>query len=285
MGRSFKNIRETIIIGPGCKELILPDIDFLSQIGILFGGQSNVNADYLIFRPNPYYNQMIYTFDGMGQSLEDDQEIDIPPRTLFVTHYGRAQHYKTKGKSWSFLWFWIAENHGWDIVKKHNIIGPAKFGNEVLWIFNQLLRENAKLTSGSKTIVQSLCDLLSQYLREELRTEMNIYQQEILEKLNSLVGRIYADPQSPWDVESLSEQSGLFLSKSHFMKVFIENMGVTPIKMVTRIRMETAANLLKNTSYNLSTISAKIGYSTPYAFSDAFKRWFGVSPKEYRKGV
>lgn len=285
MGRIFKNIRETLIIGSECKEFFLPDIDFLTQTGILFGGLSHTKSDYVIERTNPYYHQMIFTYQGLGQTIEDGKPKEIKPGTLFVTKAGQPQYYKIKDNTWNFLWFWVADTHEWEVIRKQNILRPAKFKDELLWVFNHLRIEHSKISFSSKMIIQCLCDLLLQYLREEIHIEMDLYQQEILEKLNALVQKIYADIKYPWDVKTLSEESGLYLSKSHFIKIFIENMGLTPMRMVTKIRMEIAANLLKNTTDNLSKIAYTIGYNTPYAFSDAFKRWFGVSPKQYRKNA
>jgi len=43
-----------------------------------------------------------------------------------------------------------------------------------------------------------------------------------------------------------------------------------------------AADLLCQADETVSTVAEKVGYSTPFAFSAAFKRVRGMSPQEYR---
>lgn len=48
-------------------------------------------------------------------------------------------------------------------------------------------------------------------------------------------------------------------------------------------RMHEAARRLKQTSASIQNICSEVGYSTPANFSTAFKKYFGVSPRQYRK--
>ena len=47
-------------------------------------------------------------------------------------------------------------------------------------------------------------------------------------------------------------------------------------------RMAMAADLLCQADETVSTVAEKVGYSTPFAFSAAFKRVRGISPQEHR---
>jgi len=48
------------------------------------------------------------------------------------------------------------------------------------------------------------------------------------------------------------------------------------------LRLATAADLLCQPGETVGTVAEKIGYSSPYSFSSAFKRVRGMSPKEHR---
>ena len=48
-------------------------------------------------------------------------------------------------------------------------------------------------------------------------------------------------------------------------------------------RMANAQMLLETTSYNITEISALVGYDNPLYFSRVFKKQKGISPSEYRK--
>ena len=47
--------------------------------------------------------------------------------------------------------------------------------------------------------------------------------------------------------------------------------------------MNNAESLLETTDYNVTEITAIIGYDNPLYFSRLFKKHKGVSPSEYRK--
>ncbi|ESU50526.1 AraC family transcriptional regulator [Streptomyces sp. HCCB10043] len=53
---------------------------------------------------------------------------------------------------------------------------------------------------------------------------------------------------------------------------------------LTGWRLAVAADLLRESDATVEAVARKVGYSTPFAFSAAFKRVRGVSPQEYRVG-
>lgn len=50
-----------------------------------------------------------------------------------------------------------------------------------------------------------------------------------------------------------------------------------------RQRMERAVVLLKDLQYRVSDISDMVGYSNPFNFTRTFKKYYGKTPKEYRR--
>lgn len=73
------------------------------------------------------------------------------------------------------------------------------------------------------------------------------------------------------------------MSVSWFLRNFKEVTKRSPAQYLLNIRLENAVNLLKTTSYNVTEISAIIGYNDPFYFSRLFKKHKGVSPTDYRK--
>ncbi|EFC83605.1 transcriptional regulator, AraC family [Parafrankia sp. EUN1f] len=48
--------------------------------------------------------------------------------------------------------------------------------------------------------------------------------------------------------------------------------------------MTTAARLLRESDAPLSTVAARVGYTSEFAFASAFKRCYGTAPGKYRHG-
>jgi len=67
--------------------------------------------------------------------------------------------------------------------------------------------------------------------------------------------------------------------KNYFRGIYGQNISV----YLRELRMNTAANLLADTSLSVSVIAAQVGYQNQSKFSAVFKRHFLVSPLEYRR--
>lgn len=59
--------------------------------------------------------------------------------------------------------------------------------------------------------------------------------------------------------------------------------GTTAQREILALRREKAENELQDTTLAIRTIAARTGYSNPAVFSRAFKRWTGMSPRDFRK--
>ena len=58
---------------------------------------------------------------------------------------------------------------------------------------------------------------------------------------------------------------------------------MSPMHYILINRINNAVSLLETTDYNVTEISAIVGYENPMYFSRLFKKQKGVSPTEYRK--
>lgn len=59
--------------------------------------------------------------------------------------------------------------------------------------------------------------------------------------------------------------------------------GVTYSHLVDQVRFEIAVNLLKDPRIKLIEIVSELGFTDAANFTRAFKRWTGVSPREFRR--
>jgi len=92
---------------------------------------------------------------------------------------------------------------------------------------------------------------------------------------------IHGDPARPWTVEELGTRAGL--SRAAFSRRFTALVGRPPLGYLTWWRMTLAAGLLRDSDVPLRAVAARVGYSSEFAFANAFKRGFGVAPGRYRK--
>lgn len=100
--------------------------------------------------------------------------------------------------------------------------------------------------------------------------------------MSRITDYIHQNCMSP-DFSATEVADEVNLSRNYFLKIFKENMGMVFGDYVTKIRMDRAKDLLKNTDMTVYSISLEVGYESQYHFSRKFKSLYGVSPIEYRK--
>ena len=84
-----------------------------------------------------------------------------------------------------------------------------------------------------------------------------------------------------WSLQDLGEIGSL--SKEHLRRLSREQLGRSPMQQVTHLRMREAVALLTETEDKIESIALAVGYENPFTFSNAFKRWTGKRPSEYRE--
>jgi AraC-like DNA-binding protein len=99
-------------------------------------------------------------------------------------------------------------------------------------------------------------------------------------EIGPALGLMHIKPEEPWTVASLAEHAAM--SRSAFAARFMAVVGQSPLKYLTDCRMRKARDLLRDGRLGLKAISAKVGYTTESAFSNAFKRHIGQSPGAFR---
>lgn len=75
----------------------------------------------------------------------------------------------------------------------------------------------------------------------------------------------------------------LSISMSYFSSIFKTYTGETFIEALTKKRMNKSKELLTNTSMKIYEIAESVGYSDPHYFAITFKKYSGMTPKEYAK--
>lgn len=81
-------------------------------------------------------------------------------------------------------------------------------------------------------------------------------------------------------VDGLAERLGV--SKSHLIRMFSDDMGISPGKYLQAVRLENAKLLLEARDYSLDLIANLCGFSGANYFCKVFRRAEGVTPGEYR---
>lgn len=96
-------------------------------------------------------------------------------------------------------------------------------------------------------------------------------------RLGSALRVIHEDIARPWTVAQLANAAGM--SRAAFSAAFARQVGQPPLAYVRAWRLTLARAALTRGEADIASIGAKLGYTSQSAFTYAFRRAFGVTPK------
>lgn len=158
--------------------------------------------------------------------------------------------------------------------------------SDIRMMLQRVLREIVQPGFGTEIFVQSAAmmilvqlgrHLLESSIADDVGTHLADWQlRKIREHLN--------DAKFTWpSVMELAQLCGV--SRCHLSRSFSRSTGTTLSYYARTIRIARATDLLKQPTYRIGEISNVLGFSSVGAFSAAFKRETGLSPRELRQGL
>ena len=103
-------------------------------------------------------------------------------------------------------------------------------------------------------------------------------EQDWAERVRRLVERKLAESLTLGD---LAAEAGF--SRYHFLRIFKQTMGETPMHYVRRIRVEATHALLVNSSCSIKEIARLVGLRDEFHLSRVFKKMTGAAPSKARR--
>ncbi len=73
------------------------------------------------------------------------------------------------------------------------------------------------------------------------------------------------------------------VSEKHLCRLFRKNYGIPPVRYLASVRMKNARRLLETTPLTVAQIASATGYPSQPAFSESFKKHYGVYPSRLRE--
>lgn len=101
-------------------------------------------------------------------------------------------------------------------------------------------------------------------------------------KIHKVLAAMQARIDQELDLKRLARE--VQLSESHFSRAFKKSTGFAPSQYLTRLRMERARRLLRETETPIVKIGLEVGYASPSHFAQVFRKEVGVLPSDYRNG-
>lgn len=130
----------------------------------------------------------------------------------------------------------------------------------------------------------------------KLKSELEKVQQSIVDQSSNLIYKDAADGNA--DIRkvmayidekyqnelTLDEAAKMvFLNKNYFSEMFKKEAGIGFSEYLNKVRVQKAENLLGIRNLKINEIGDMVGYSDAAYFIKVFKKYYGMTPSEYRK--
>lgn len=102
-------------------------------------------------------------------------------------------------------------------------------------------------------------------------------------QLAAAINAMHENPAAPWTLPQLAQRAGM--SRTTFAVKFKKMVGVSPMEYLARWRMTRASDRLTQSNDSVAEIAYAVGYESESAFSAAFKRLMGRSPRSYGRAL
>jgi len=129
------------------------------------------------------------------------------------------------------------------------------------------------------------CDGLTAVADAYQRCRQAAYREATLSPIVRRARQYMMDHYHECDLTLEKMAENLKTSPSYLGRLIKQELGVTFVAYLTRLRVRKAAQLLHATDLPIHEIASRVGYETQHYFSTAFKKATGVSPLRYRKGA
>ncbi len=152
------------------------------------------------------------------------------------------------------------------------------------WSVERMMQELREPQPGGFLIVQHLAHMiliqaLRLHLADGARTGVGWLFALADKQMSAAMTAMHDDPARRWTLKELAARAGM--SRSTFALRFKETVGTSPMDYLTHWRMLLAGDRLENSRDPISAIAPSLGYESEAAFSTAFKRVMGCSPRQY----
>jgi AraC-like DNA-binding protein len=249
----------------------------LREVGIDYLGLSDATDGFHFIWQNHPFSAILFCVSGSGQALVDGRMVPFTPGSAYLISPKTLAEYRAIDRSrWHLAWI---------------VYQPIK-GRELPFIADRAMLIAADATppraaieglrseisnQADSAVLRMWADLLHIYISRATRQY-----RESMELLN-LWRIVLNDLGFDWTIEELARVANV--SREQLRRLCQKQLCCSPMDHVLSLRMRRAQSLLQTSDLKLNAISSDVGYSTPFAFSAAFKRFTGISPGEYRSTI
>ena len=226
--------------------------------------------------------QLIYV--RRGELVDNATKTRITDETVVFFAPGQKHDYVyVAEKSTDVFWLHfggsgaaeLLESYGVSTLKAYELATPNNLDGYFNDVIHEITRKNVFF---KESCVLTLRKILISLARCR---ELEKADRSIPGTINKVIERMYLE-NIKFNVDDCAELC--CVSPSRFAHFFKQKIGMSPHAFHSQIVAGKAKDLVTNSELNIGEIAETLGFTDIYYFSRFYKKYFGVSPQNHRKG-
>lgn len=243
-----------------------------------------------LFSPTERRNHVIhFVLSGKGKMVFGNKTWEISEGQIFYIAPGEKIGYVSdRDDPWSYVWIGYNGVQAEEYSKMAGLTleNPVRFCaaiREISDLIEELLKAQALTTAENLLRMSLVLKIMSILIREnEQNTAIVSRNPEEPDFVRLAMQYITKNFDQNLRIHDIAAELGV--SRSYLSSCFKKSVGCSPQAFILNLRMERAGSLLRTTTLPVNVISGAVGYQDQLAFSKIFKQFYGVSPRDFRKG-
>ncbi len=150
-------------------------------------------------------------------------------------------------------------------------------------MFETVRKREAGYACITEGLLLQLFGLIIQNHRYTVSTPLSAHGKKRIRQLKNALGLIREQYSQPLSLEALADAAEM--SPKYFCRFFAQMTGRTPIDYLNHYRVECAGEQLLYSADSVTDIARGCGFNDLSYFVKTFKKYKGVTPKQFRKGA
>lgn len=232
--------------------------------------------------------EIMHITSGTGATHTESGQYSFKAGDIVVYNSGVLHEEWSLGDDLSILFFAVDNLHIPGLAEgcliptdASPVIEAGNYADVLKTFLSVMLDEITQKEAHYKAISTNIATMFCYYILRlyDIKVE-NPHQTDLCNKAKQ-----YIEDNFNQDISLDTIAGSIHLSKHHFIRIFKEAMGISPMKYLLDVRLEAAKVLLGRTDKSIKEVAGEIGYENALTFSRVFKNSENISPTEYRKRV